>query len=172
MEKIRRIKNTKKILLLMLLLLVGLKAFSQADCDELAMKYDSLKNVLVRDYTQPLDFVEDFYSFYNRDYIYKDVKIRKHSENRYIISLIEKSKLNGMPDWSAEIYYLTIEEDSYSMAMWPFTFDNILEETVNQGNKTDETGDQGSEEGQLDERALYGKPGGSGGSSLERSNSR
>jgi outer membrane biosynthesis protein TonB len=40
-------------------------------------------------------------------------------------------------------------------------------ETVNQGDKTDETGDQGNDEGQLDERALYGKPGGGGGSSLK-----
>jgi outer membrane biosynthesis protein TonB len=40
-------------------------------------------------------------------------------------------------------------------------------EAVNQGDKTDETGDQGSEQGKLDERALYGNPGGGGGSSLE-----
>ena len=38
---------------------------------------------------------------------------------------------------------------------------------VNQGDKTDETGDQGMEDGDIDERALYGKPGGGGGPSLE-----
>ena len=39
--------------------------------------------------------------------------------------------------------------------------------TANQGDKTDETGDQGYVQGVIDERALYGKPGGGGGSSLE-----
>ncbi len=39
--------------------------------------------------------------------------------------------------------------------------------SVNQGDKTDETGDQGDEQGVIDARALYGKPGGGGGSSLE-----
>jgi len=38
---------------------------------------------------------------------------------------------------------------------------------ANQGDKTDETGDQGMEDGDIDERALYGKPGGGGGPSLE-----
>jgi len=38
---------------------------------------------------------------------------------------------------------------------------------ANQGDKTDETGDQGMEDGDIDERALYGKPGGGGGTSLE-----
>lgn len=40
-------------------------------------------------------------------------------------------------------------------------------EAVNQGDKTDQTGDQGHEEGKVDERALYGTPGGGGGSNLE-----
>ena len=38
---------------------------------------------------------------------------------------------------------------------------------VNQGDKEEEVGDQGSETGNIDDRALYGKPGGEGGSSLE-----
>ena len=40
-------------------------------------------------------------------------------------------------------------------------------DTANQGDKTDKTGDQGDEHGVIDARALYGKPGGGGGSSLE-----
>ena len=40
-------------------------------------------------------------------------------------------------------------------------------EAVSQGDKTNETGDQGDEDGKLDERALYGVPGGGGGSNLE-----
>ena len=39
-------------------------------------------------------------------------------------------------------------------------------DTANQGDKTDKTGDQGDEHGVIDARALYGKPGGGGGSSL------
>jgi len=38
---------------------------------------------------------------------------------------------------------------------------------ANQGDKTDETGDQGNEKGVVDARALYGNPGGGGGSSLQ-----
>lgn len=38
---------------------------------------------------------------------------------------------------------------------------------ANQGDKTDAVGDQGDEEGNIDARSLYGKPGGGGGSSLE-----
>ncbi len=40
-------------------------------------------------------------------------------------------------------------------------------EATNQGDKLDETGDQGDPEGSLDSRALYGNPGGGGGSSLD-----
>jgi protein TonB len=39
--------------------------------------------------------------------------------------------------------------------------------TANQGDKTNATGDQGDEEGNVDARALYGNAGGGGGSSLE-----
>jgi outer membrane biosynthesis protein TonB len=38
---------------------------------------------------------------------------------------------------------------------------------ANQGDKTNTLGDQGDKEGNVDARALYGKPGGGGGSSLE-----
>lgn len=37
---------------------------------------------------------------------------------------------------------------------------------ANQGDKKDETGDQGSEDGKIDARSLYGTPGSGGGSSL------
>ena len=39
--------------------------------------------------------------------------------------------------------------------------------TANQGDKTNKTGDQGDKDGSVDARALYGKSGGGGGSSLE-----
>lgn len=43
--------------------------------------------------------------------------------------------------------------------------------TVSQGDATNKTGDQGSDQGQLDANALYGKPGGGqGGSSLDLAN--
>lgn len=38
---------------------------------------------------------------------------------------------------------------------------------ANQGDKTDEKGDQGNEEGNIEPRSLYGNPGGGGGSSLQ-----
>ena len=40
-------------------------------------------------------------------------------------------------------------------------------EAANQGDNMDETGDEGDPQGSLDSRALYGNPGGGGGSSLD-----
>jgi len=47
--------------------------------------------------------------------------------------------------------------------------EETVPEDANQGDKTDEKGDQGKEDGKIDERALYGTPGGGGGSSLQMS---
>ena len=72
--------------------------------------------------------------------------------------MVKEEPVPAEPEVKAEVNEVVPENDKG---------EKNVPDTANQGDKTDKTGDQGDEHGVIDARALYGKPGGGGGSSLE-----
>ncbi len=71
--------------------------------------------------------------------------------------MVKEEPVPAEPEVKAEVNEVVPENDKG---------EKNVPDTANQGDKTDKTGDQGDEHGVIDARALYGKPGGGGGSSL------
>ena len=69
---------------------------------------------------QALNYVKDYYEFYNADSKYRGVKLRRVTDNEFRISLEECPKKGGFSDndffWTARVYRLTIDnKGNYDM---------------------------------------------------------
>lgn len=64
---------------------------------------------------EALQLVSDYFSFYNADHMYRNPRLRRTSDNKFIVSLEEAYK--SSPDdcevcWTSMVYNLTINNDN------------------------------------------------------------
>jgi|GEM_PF-3426912 len=60
-----------------------------------------------------LEFVKDYYDFYNANYKYRNARVRRISNNEFLISLEEcdKDLTSNESFWNARVRTLTIKDD-------------------------------------------------------------
>ena len=94
----------------------------EADKANLSEKYNALvvEKKLIESQTkekkfysesQALQYLEDYYSFFRRNYTYRDPVIRRSTDNTFLISLEESEKINAEPNkeqWMAVLWSLKI----------------------------------------------------------------
>lgn len=91
--------------------------------DQLIKELDELREEKIKEqesldlhYTEEraLKLIEDYYDFYNANKVYRNPRVRKVSNNKFVISLEETSKAFSSAHsnfWTARVFTLTINRN-------------------------------------------------------------